>query len=135
MDKYRELDCWIAENVMGFQWRRSRVTGRRCLYPPNRWPDWMDRPADMAAPLVTDWKECLARWIPCYSSDISAAMEVVSKMRERGSDYFELTQQPDGDWFAEFCLHGEGYTQYATTPALAICLAAQAAITAEGEAK
>lgn len=49
-----ELDRLVAEKVLGWVWRRSRETGRRCLYPPTGpWPTWMDQPADGSEPLVT----------------------------------------------------------------------------------
>jgi hypothetical protein len=106
----RELNEWIAVYVM--DWKRGNMEWGR--YP------WT----------TPDGQHLLA--CKPFSTDISAAMEVVAKMRERGSEYFELTQQPDGEWFAEFSLRGESFERWAATPALAICLAAQAAITAEG---
>jgi hypothetical protein len=68
-----------------------------------------------------------------YSSDISAAFEVVSKMRERYPGLeFTLNMWATGEKWEAIFTPGADYNAYAETPALAICLAAQAAITAEG---
>jgi hypothetical protein len=116
----RELNEWIAINVMGYRkgdtWRGQ--------YPWILLRDSNGRPAYVIK-------------LPDWAGDEGLALrEVVSKMRERGASFsLDNVGSADKPWRVIFgCgddkIHG---TAEAETPALAICLAAQAAITAEGE--
>lgn len=71
MEAGRELDALVAERVMGIEVRDgSRVT---CIQVWQRGVGWKDGPAG----------SCLVLPDP-YSTDITAAWQVVEKMRERG---------------------------------------------------
>lgn len=77
-----EMDALVAEKVMGWRWRKSSATGRRCLFSPTRWPEWFTALADGTEGIVGDWDR--PTHIPRYSTDIAAAWEVVEKMRANG---------------------------------------------------
>lgn len=98
----RELNAEIAVTMFGWEWRRSAVTGCRCVYAPNRAPSWMRETADLTEPLVVDWD--YGEWTPRYSTDIAAAWLVVERMFALGynADVFTST---DG--------YGCDFTQYA----------------------
>lgn len=80
------LDAEIAERFFGYRWWRSRSTGRRCIYAPDRVPEHMLTLADKTEPLVVDWDR--HQWTDCYSTDIRAAFlifdVIYSKDAERG---------------------------------------------------
>lgn len=73
-------------------------------------------------------------FIPAYSTDMNAAMEVANKILERKPACFSLEWTPDGDhhWFAVFIMDGKDTSSWAygdaDTPAMAICLAAREAV-------
>ena len=54
-ERAREFGAVLGEKVLSWQWRVSAGTGRRCLYPPGRYPAHMRELADGAEDLVTDW--------------------------------------------------------------------------------
>lgn len=54
-ERAREFGAVLGEKVLGWQWRVSASTGRRCLYPLGRHPAHMRELADGAEDLVTDW--------------------------------------------------------------------------------
>ena len=110
----RALDALVAERVMGFIWRVSKVSGRRCLISPDYCPAWFVDVANGSEPLADQWDTRL----PNYSTDIAAAWQVVEKLRS-----FSLSRHLDGSWH---CWHwNKGHLNAnAATPALAICLAA-----------
>lgn len=74
------LDAAIAETFFGYQWWKSRSTGRRCIYAPGRNPEHMQTPSDKTEPLVTDWER--GTWTPKYSTNMADAWRVVEAMRE-----------------------------------------------------
>lgn len=77
----RELDALVAEKMMGYVWRKSNRSGKRCICRPDRCPDWFDSPADGTEPLVSDWDSY--PFTPAYSTDIAAAWEVVERLLVR----------------------------------------------------
>lgn len=70
-----EMDVKIAELVYGWQWRRSRNSGRRCIYAPGKEPSWMKALATGEEKLVTDWK--IGLFVPPYSTLDGAALAVL----------------------------------------------------------
>jgi hypothetical protein len=126
----REMDAWIAEHVMGWEWWRSRHTGRRCLYAPGKNEEWMQELATGDEPLVADWKMIS---IPRFSADIAAAFEVVEKIKDTFAkgEGFELWWNPS-EKFWEVCLEQDydscKKTVTADTAPLAICRAAREAM-------
>lgn len=139
------LDVEIAERVMEYEWRRSRSTGRRCLYAPGQAPEHMQQFADGTEALVGDWES--HRWTPRYSEDIAAAFLVVEAMRAKGW-YMSMSDSRHGcyrleangpalvGWWIQVSYHEPGFefpadldvSASADTLPLAICLAALAAI-------
>lgn len=128
-EQRQELTVWIAEHVMGWVWRRSNVTGKRALYAPGEWPEWMNKPADMTEPLTNDFWECVHFFMPQFPTDISAAFEVVAAMRAKGFD-FVLQELRDTECRAIF--KREPFKQWSQADgpyvSIAICLAARAAL-------
>lgn len=92
MEAGRELDILIAEKVMGYVWRKSAMTGRRCLYPPYAIPYWMSEQATGSEPLVTDWERIN---FPRFSTDISDAWRVVEWLR---SQYTNVSMGAANGW-------------------------------------
>jgi hypothetical protein len=117
MDKNRELDCYLAEHVMGWRWGEEFISfaagSRKVLLPPKD-------------------SRFGGKVIPGYSTDERLAFrEVVAKMVEWFPDLeFTLNMWATGPqkWEAIFTVGNDDFQAYADTPALAICLAARAAI-------
>lgn len=59
LERSRDFALLLAETVLGWQWRKSSLTGRRCFYPPDRWPDYMDGAATGSEPIVPDLEDAL----------------------------------------------------------------------------
>ena len=121
----RELDAWIAEHVFGFVWdeRRCRICGwligEKCCRPND---DCSMRPHP----------ERRADAPGRYSTDISAACEVLENMREKGYGLTIFTSETEGygaivTRYIKGRLQNEAWPGKADTPALAICLAAKSA--------
>ncbi|MDG0056954.1 hypothetical protein MMB75_25345 [Paenibacillus sp. P2(2022)] len=114
----RERDAWVAEKVMGLELSDNMLAA----YPKYRLPDYPDYFRD----------------VPNYSTDISAAWEVIDKLSKTHFTEVAMTQLDDGSWgwMTRFILaEGEpywvkGYRMAATTVQEAICLAA---LIAQGE--
>ena len=108
----KELDQWIAENVMGLVVR-----------------------VDVGWSGKADW-EPTSRGAKHYTEDLSPAFEVVEKMRERGYSFDLLYEQRYKYWSAAFIMREEmkgfgcEWCEFgdADTPSMAICLAAKKAI-------
>lgn len=125
----REMDALVAEHVMGWKWRRSNVTGCRCIYPEGCYPEWMDKPADMTEPLVADWEH--GRFLLSWSKRIEYAWGVIEKLDADGW-WPSVDSVAPGDCRVDFYNHhraarGEisGWDNVsAETAPLAICRAA-----------
>ena len=113
----RELDALVAEKVMGMvdnrpSGRSGEMWGIMDWYAPGE-PVW-----------VGDF--------PLYSTDISAAWEVVEKMREKGFYLDTNNRQPEGYW-CEFADEGYevGGQAFGESEPHAICLASLRALGVE----
>lgn len=133
----RELDAVVAEKVMG--WRRGLLR-RKPLHtdviPPGQSRPWRDysQVGDhpyIEAPNGKKWFLCaydcnvmdlVSRLLPQCSTDISAALEVVEKMREKGFR-FRLDVTEDGSC-AEFRRGEARFWGGSDIISHAICLAA-----------
>lgn len=117
----RELDALVAEKVMGWTWH---AVNNICL---------MLAPQDVK---IEIWSaEALMRHsIPCYSTDIGAAWQVVEKMGTRvaskrcAGDFILEWDHLDNCWCAGWAYYSYDGPQYefagkAETVPLAICLA------------
>ena len=109
----RELDRWIAENVMGWNIRET---------------DYDYGQLHSHGTSIYYWCEGIEKrvregcWQPTES--ISDAFQVVEKM----NDCLHLSEHgKDGIWAAMFCTYGHEWVSGETAP-LAICLAAKKAI-------
>jgi len=104
----RELDALVAEKVMGWEYKDAIYSWGEVLRPsqwikPNGWP--VDR-------------------VSCYSTDISAAWEVVEEM----GDCLHLKQHGEqGEWEAWFCGYPNSKAHGETAPET-ICKAALLAV-------
>lgn len=109
----RELDNWLAQNLMG--WKKEKRFGT----PPYGIFYWIDES------LSYKWlrpSEGWEAWQPTES--ISDAFQVVEKM----DDCLHLREHgEDGTWCAMFCVSMTEWIS-GNTPPLAICLAAKRAI-------
>lgn len=75
---YPAINLIVAERIFGWEWRRSAITGRRCIYDPRgHIPDWMAEKADGEEALVTDFDAVKA---PAYSSDTGLAWKVLREV-------------------------------------------------------
>ncbi len=130
-----ELDAKLAE-ALGWQWWRSRGSGRRALYRPGHQPEWMTVRADMTEPICYDVEEQagMVPWVPFSvkaGKAIAAAEQAVFDGRiadwvvgrEGGSHWAEVTITADG--------HGQPL-RYGDSPAHALTLALLAALRPEG---
>ena len=118
-----ELDALIAEKVMG-------------LVPCEQWIDGMGtlsiiHRGDCDAPIKLQCHDAKpGRWTKRYSTDISAAWEVVEKLTPQFID-FELGNRRNELFNADF-IWGHGLRQYfranANTAPLAVCRAALKAV-------
>lgn len=114
-----ELNVQVAE-ALGWEWWRSKDTGRRCLYAPGRHPSWMTTRADMSEELVSDWEDYRARHIPRYDTDWSATGPLIERLR--------LWVQPcdhDGKpshWVSYSDLDDFDAEPIGPTPLVAVCL-------------
>lgn len=104
----RELDALIAEKVMG--WVKT-------LRLPNAHDTWDD-----PAGLCKSWVEMFTP-----STDISAAWQVVEKLRLSQFDVHLCTATVFGDWKCGFWKGSAGTVSASTAP-LAICLASLRAV-------
>jgi hypothetical protein len=132
----RKLDAEIAEKVFGHTWFRGpkvSVHGE-ALIPRYRWLNDKayedDEPCDENDILTLEVSHGDGLH---YSTDISAAFQVVEKMRERGY-FFGLILEENGKWNCEYTdssyeLRGE--TENAPSAPEAICRAALSAISKE----
>lgn len=115
-----ELDALVAEKVMGWRYKETVYSGGAVLSPaqwikPNGWP------VDI---------------VPHYSTDISAAWEVVEKMSKTHFSEMAMTELEDGTWgwMARFIrvlnepYTVKGYRATAKTAPEAICKAALLAV-------
>ena len=71
----RELDIAVAERVMEFDWWRSSVSGKRCLFPEGKQYKWFTYRATGDELLTTDYDH----QVPRYSSSAEAAKQVLAK--------------------------------------------------------
>lgn len=136
----REIDALVAEKVMG------NVVGRLERQPLPEVEDDYTFYANTATGHTIGglaWREGdlmegdgnLSR----YSSDISAAWEVVGKMCPLGRDVFSLKYEPifpwRGSWTAEMNTKAGRFFEIGPTAPLAICLAALRAVGVDVEVK
>ena len=131
MKPSRKLDALIAEKIMGYKvrWIEDGTIQKRLT------PEIYSPPHGITTQF-TYWLEC-----PFYSTDIAAAFNIVDKMKDNDNKsnswgfswnfelcYMEQDHGPGQEWSA--ILHGPNTYQegLATTPAMAICLAALSAM-------
>lgn len=120
MQAGQELDILVAENVMGYRWCLW-LDGTRFLAPPE-FEDFDEATGD--EPLADEPYAIVIN----YSRDISAAWQVVEKMRETWN--FKLSALPSrakrGAWTCSFLRPGDypKTNASANTAPLAICIAA-----------
>jgi hypothetical protein len=76
--------------ALGWEWWKSSVTGRRCLYPPERHPEWMTERADGTEPLVSDWNVG-SGFVPPYGADTPEGWAVTGPLVAK----YELHLEPD----------------------------------------
>jgi len=112
----RELDALVAEKVMGWC---VGSDGEEVFYDDKR--GWVCKPH--CKPIISQGI------VAYYSTSISAAWEVVEKLAVSGKCSFaiERFRNKPYSWQVEFGL-GVGWTVYADTAPLAICLAALKAV-------
>lgn len=138
----RQLDQMIAENVMGWIWcealgEKWLSTREELAKPPENPFAFTVFEADLSdETLITqerwwldDDKAHLGPIVPHYSTDMSAAWQVVMYFREQGW-HLELSSVVSA-WYVELLWpHGQGRRASAasTSPTGAICLAALGAI-------
>ena len=108
-EELRELDAWIAENVMGYKVGYLGPNRRFCMRAPN-------------APVGQE------QWVPKYSTDIAAAWEVFDRLPELG-EYGTWKVEKDRNHYYCMFTDDEPYEEWvhegAETASLAICLAAK----------
>lgn len=113
-DELRRLDFAVAQQVFD----RDPLSARYDPTSHNGEPQY-----HWGYPLGHDF-------VPCYSTDIAAAMMVVEKMRERFSVDMESHEHPTREWqvklWASGDIHGDERDE---SLSLAICRAALAATT------
>lgn len=68
----RELDVLVAEKILGWEVGVSAQSGRYCLPPDSTRSEY-----------AITWNNHDSK-LPCYSTDIASAWQVVEKMREKG---------------------------------------------------
>jgi superoxide dismutase len=111
-NELRKLDAEVAKNVMN--WPEVEFVGR-----------WQYRNDELTENGGGVWRSP----VPCFSSSIEDAMEVVEKMRERG---YQWSAHSSGKGWMILCYKNEKYTikkfRGALLPEL-ICRAALNAIT------
>ena len=73
-----ELNCWIAEKIFGFEWRRSSKTGNRGLFPPDRVPSWFYERADGTENVCFDHPS----HVPFYTENLTLAHSVLEEIRK-----------------------------------------------------
>jgi hypothetical protein len=79
MDR-RELDLWIGRNLMGWRWINC-IKGRPpILMPPEQWGEYLPK---YLKKMTVEYDGNAPHRLPAYSTDMTAAMTVVEKLRER----------------------------------------------------
>ena len=126
----RELDALVAEKVMGSEWWIHIESDARFIAPGGEWVSHL-HPKKASGKEPVDWDVInRACDLPRYSTDISAAWQVVEKL----ASPFQLEKDPDGEISCRIRLKTEwGPLAHADNPALAICLAALKALGVEQE--
>lgn len=110
-EELRKLDADLAEKVMG--WKRDKGF----LLPPD------DHQATINH-WAAEWdEEGRPHWLPFYSTDISAAWEVVEKFPA-----MQLFKYTTGTWVCCWGAEGKLFEAEADTAPLAICLVALKAV-------
>lgn len=117
----KELDKWIAENVMG--WKREKRYGT----PPYGIFYWVDES------LSYKWIRPVDGWESWHpTTSISDAFMVVEKMRGK-CYFFECIGYSDG-WRVRVRRSGQGFVnELNKSLPLCLCLAAKKAVEGEGE--
>jgi hypothetical protein len=124
----RELDALVAEKVMGWVYREywGQLVPSEHLDAP-MWSEWaQDKSGDVCRHPINRMPNIPYRgdkpWIPEYSTDISAAWEVVEKNKEY---WFFLMYSADmKQWWCEYRVNKQKGRVTADTAPLAICRAA-----------
>lgn len=111
MNPGRELDALVAEKAMGLEHVRTQEQGHHT--------DLVHGPSEMAG---------VARIVPCYSTSIAAAWEVVERLSQ--SDDVVICSTSTG-WSAQLDINPLPTISYADTAPHAICLAALRAVGVE----
>lgn len=137
----RERDAWVATDVMCWSvYHFDKDVPERCYYMlvNESFDSVVNEVGWNAGERKTEeevWEDC-----PHFTTDISAAWEVIDKLSKTHFTEVAMTQLDDGawGWMARFILaEGEpywvkGYRMTATTVQEAICLAALIATQGEG---
>ena len=110
MDNWRKLDGLVADKVMGFDMVEDTLPQLPKYYLP-------------------EYERTIQRDVPLYSSDISAAWEVVDKMNERDEHSLALEFYPnEKEWGADFDEFAVSSQAVSKTAPEAICKAALLAV-------
>lgn len=104
----RDLDALVAEKVMGWRW-----SGRYLVPPADVETSFWDGSCN---------RDGVPRFLPRYSTDISAAWGVVEKLRDEVA-FLDILPAADHYIVKIQSAHGTDYVTAETAP-LAICLAA-----------
>lgn len=70
----------VLEFYFDWKWWKSSVTGKRCIYAPDRQPEWFQELADGTEPLVWDF-ENIKR--PNFLLDADYAINLLEIIREK----------------------------------------------------
>lgn len=75
-ERAHELGALLAENCLGWQWRKNYLTGRRCLFRPGSATPLFQDMADGSELIVCNWDEI--RMPDCNSiTDAKAATDAI----------------------------------------------------------
>lgn len=130
-DEMRELDVWVAENIMG--WWSVKDRAGWCDVDGDWHCNLDKRPGSHAYAKVLSGKHVDEMWveeIPYFTTDIGSAWEILGKMQSEWHP--SVTDNGCGKWECSFESHKWDYggpveTIYeeADTAPLAICFAAK----------
>lgn len=148
----RELDARVAVHIFGWEWMRRKSDGMCALFAPEGgdWDTSLIRPSpawekcdgtpptelwmrgwDRASVRAVEGRYGQVDYLPCYSSDIGAAWEIVEEMRKRGGTLVLAEYKTGVRWEADFGITNAYEPVKAETAPLAIVLGALSALGVE----
>ncbi len=123
--KNKELDKWIAENIMGWK----QIEGEEAISEFEKQPQITDQQFHRKCIWVKGGQRMACEGcgnLPSYTESISDTFQVVEIMRTTHFKWFEMAHRPNG-YICNF-VGDPKYTEFAETAPLAICLAAKKAL-------